>query len=103
MSYSLIRTDKANDQLFDIIQYIAGDSGSTDTALAYLEHLEKGISRLREFPRSGHKPRYAILRKQGYLVLTIQRHLVFYKVEDPSSTVIIYAVLVGRQDYLNLL
>jgi toxin ParE1/3/4 len=103
MSYSLLRTDKANDQLFDIIQYIARDSGNTDTAMAYLEHFEVGISRLKEFPRSGHIPRYAILKKQGYLVLTIQRHLVFYKVIDLSSTVIIYAIVDARQDYMKLL
>jgi len=36
MQYSIIRTDKADEQLRDIIFYIAEDSGSVDIALNYL-------------------------------------------------------------------
>ena len=41
MKYKVARTDKANDQLFDIIQYIADDSGDIQIALDYLEKIEK--------------------------------------------------------------
>lgn len=37
MKYSIIRTDKAEEQLRDIIFYIAEDSGSVDAALGYLD------------------------------------------------------------------
>ena len=37
MMYTILRTDKASDQLYSIIQYIAEDSGSVDVALHYLE------------------------------------------------------------------
>lgn len=103
MKYNIVRTDKADEQLRDIIFYIADDSGSIDIALNYLNKIEKAIKRLEDFPLSGSIPRYSILRKQGYRVLVVERHLVFYKVNSNESLVIIYAILDGRQEYKNLL
>ena len=65
MKYKIIRTDKADEQLRQIIFYIANDSGSIDIALNYLEKIEKAIKRLEDVPMSGSVPRYSILRKQG--------------------------------------
>ena len=39
--YKIMRTDKAEDQLRDIIYYIADDSGSVDVALKYLDKIEE--------------------------------------------------------------
>ena len=103
MRYSILRTDKARDQLFSIIQYIAEDSGSIETALAYLDKLETEILKLGFTPYMGSYPRYSILKKQGYRVLIVQRHLVFYKVDDALHQVMIYAVVDSRQHYLNMI
>ena len=103
MGYKIIRTDKADEQLREIIFYIAEDSGSIDIALNYLNKIEESICRLEEFPMSGSIPRYSILRKQGYRVLIVERHLVFYKVNENEKIVTIYAVVDGRQEYKNLL
>lgn len=103
MKYEIIRTDKADDQLREIIFYIAEDSGSVEIALNYLDKIEAAINNLKEFPRSGSVPRYSILRKQGYRVLIVERHLVFYKVNDNEKKVIIYAIVDGRREYKNLL
>ena len=103
MKYRILRTDKANDQLYSILQYIAEDSGSVDLALKYLDVLEAEIRKLETTPNMGSRPRYSILRKQGYRVLIIRRHLVFYKSDDERQEVIIYAVVDSRQQYLNLI
>ncbi len=103
MKYRIIRTDKADEQLRGIIFYIADDSGSADVALNYLDKIESAIKRLEEFPLSGSIPRYSILRKQGYRVLVVERHLVFYKVNESDKIVTIYAIVDGRQEYKNLL
>ncbi|MGO1468758.1 MAG: type II toxin-antitoxin system RelE/ParE family toxin [Tissierella sp.] len=101
--YKIMRTDKAEDQLRDIIYYIADDSGSIDTALKYLDKIEESINRLKDFPNSGIIPRYSILRKQDYRVVIVEKHLIFYKVNDESKTVIIYAIVDGRREYQNLI
>ena len=101
MSYHILRTDKANDQLFDVIQYIAADAGA-NIALQYLDKLEAAVMNLADFPYSGTVPRYSILKKQGYRVLIVERHLIFYKVDEEKQTVMIHAVVDGRQEYRNL-
>lgn len=103
MKYRILRTDRANDQLYAIIQYIAEDSGSVDGTLGYLDALEAEIKKLEAAPRMGSHPRYSILRKQGYRVLIVRRHLVFYKVDDGKQEVVIYAVVDARQHYVNLI
>ena len=101
--YKIMRTDKAEDQLRDIIYYIADDSGSIDTTLKYLDKIEEAINRLKEFPNSGSIPRYSILKKQGYKVVIVEKHLIFYKVSEENKTVIVYAIVDGRREYQNLI
>lgn len=87
MTYHILRTDKANDHLFSILHYIAEDSGSVDVALRYLDVLETEIKKLATSPHMGSYPRYSTLRKQGFRVLIVQRHLIFYKVDDEQRSV----------------
>ena len=94
---------KADEQLRELIFYIAEDSGSIDIAFNYLDKIETAINRLEEFPMSGSNPKYSILRKQGYRVLIIERHLVFYKVNESEKVVTIYAIVDGRREYRNLI
>jgi toxin ParE1/3/4 len=103
MTYKILRTDKAEEQLREIIFYIADDSGNVDIALGYLEKIETAINRLQEFPESGSIPRYSILKKQGYRVVVVERHLVFYKINEVDKLVIIYAIVDGRREYRNLI
>lgn len=103
MSYRILRTDKAEEQLREIIFYIAGDSGSVETALNYLDKLENAILKLEEFPYIGSEPRYLTLRRQGYRVLIVERHLAFYKVDEEQRTVVIYSIVDGRREYRNLI
>ena len=103
MTYKILRTDKAEEQLREIIFYIADDSSNVDIALEYLEKIETAINRLQEYPESGSIPRYSILKKQGYRVVIVERHLVFYKINEEDKLVIIYAIVDGRREYRNLI
>lgn len=103
MKYKIIRTDKADEQLREIIFYIADDSGSINIALDYLGKIETAINQLAQFPMPGSEPKYSILRKQGYRVLIVERHLVFCKVNEMEKVVTIYAVVDGRREYKNLI
>jgi toxin ParE1/3/4 len=103
MKYTIVRTDKSNDQLYDIINYIAEDSGDIDIALNYLDKIEQAVMGLEEFPYKGTPPRYSILRKQGYFVLIVEKHLIFYKVNEKDKLITIYAVVDSRREYLNLI
>lgn len=95
----ILRTEKADSQIREIIQFIEANSESSDAALIFLEKMEKTIKRLKNFPESGSIPRYPTLRKQGYRVLIVEKHLIFYKYNKESATVMIYAVVDSRREY----
>lgn len=103
MAYSIIRTEKTDNQIKDLIYYIADDSGSVEIALSYLDKLEHAIGLLREQPYYGAESRNYSLKKMRFRVLPVENHLVFYKVRERDQTVIIYAVVDSRRDYVNLI
>ena len=103
MSYRIVRTEKADAQIRDIILYRAEVTGSTDAALKLLDKFESDVMQLAAFPESGSPPHYTALRVRGYRVLIIEKYLYFYKVDHDRKTVTIHAVVDGRRDYLNLI
>ena len=102
MKYEVIRTDTADSLVRKIVLYVAENFG-TDVALEKLDNLEEAIISLGENPYIGTEPKYNILKRQGYLVLILEKDLVFYKVDDDKRRVIVYAVVDQRQAYLSII
>lgn len=101
--YKLKRTQQADNQLSNIIYYVADSSGSVDTAMKLSETIEKSLLRLTDFPESGVKPKYAILDRQGLRVLIVDRYLIFYKIDFTNETIIIVGFVSSSQEYINLI
>jgi len=102
LKYEVIRTDTADSLIRKIVLYVAENFGP-DVALEKLDNLEEAIMSLGKNPYIGTEPKYNILKRQGYLVLILEKELVFYKVDDNKKQVIIYAVVDQRQDYLSII
>lgn len=102
MKYEVIRTDSADSLIRKIVLYAAENLG-TDVALEKLDNLEEAIMSFGENPYIGTEPKYNILKRQGYLVLILDKDFVFYKVDDDKRQVIVYAVVDQRQDYLSII
>ena len=102
MKYEVIRTDTADSLIRKIVLYAAENFG-TDVALEKLDNREEAIMSLGENPYIGTDPKYNILKRQGYLVLILDKDFVFYKVDDDKRQVIVYAVVDQRQDYLSII
>ena len=92
MKYEVIRTDTADSLIRRIVLYIAENSG-TDVALEKLDYLEESIMNLGDDPYIGVEPKYNVLKRQGYMVLILEKDIVFYKVDDNKKQVIVYAVV----------
>ena len=101
--YQVILSSDANNDINQIVVFIVSESGSTITALNYLDKLESSILSLNKYPERGSNPRYKILRNQGYKFIVVEKHLVFYKIKEDSKTVIIYRVLHHKSSYQNFL
>ena len=102
MNYEVIRTDTADSLIRKIVLYVAENFG-TDVALEKMDNLEEAIMSLGENPYIGTEPKYNILKRQGYMVLILEKDLVFYKIDDEKKQVIVYAVVDQRQDYLSII
>ena len=102
MKYKVERTDTADSLIRKIVLFVAENFGN-DVALEKLDHLEESIMSLADNPYIGVKPRYNVLKRQGYLVLILEKDLIFYKVDDKKKTVTVYAVVDQRQDYLSII
>lgn len=102
MNFNIIRTDTADENIHNIILYIARSFG-TDVALQKLDEIETEIMKLAKNPFIGTEPKYSVLRRQGYRVLILKKDLVFYKIDKDVALVTVYAVVDQRQDYLDIL
>lgn len=102
MKYTVERTDTADSLIRKIILFVAENFGR-DVALEKLDYLENSIMSLEDNQYIGTVPRYNVLRRQGYLVLILEKDLVFYKVDDKKKLVTVYAVVDQRQDYLSII
>ena len=101
MSYKIIRTDKFNDQLTDIIMYIR-DAFSKKEAIEYINYLETVINNFKEFPYSGVVPRYQSIAKQGYRAIICKQNILFYKVKEDSKEIILSIIVSSKRNFLNL-
>ena len=102
MSYSVVRTDKFNDQLIDIIMYINNAFSKTE-AVEYLEYIEKQINNLRELPLVGVVPRYQSIAKQGYRALICKQNIIFYKIDEVRKQIVLHIIVSAKRNYLDLI
>ena len=101
MSYKIIRTDKFNDQLTDIIMYIR-DTFSKKEAIEYLNYLETVINNLKDFPNIRVVPRYQSIAKQGYREIICKQNILLYKINEETKEIILNIIVSSKRNYLNL-
>ncbi len=102
MKYQVTSTDTADAMIREIVLYIAENFGN-NVAMKKLEELERAILSLGDNPYIGTAPKYNILKRQGYMVLILEKDIVFYKINEEKKIVTIYAVVDHRQDYLSII
>ena len=102
MKYGIIRTDTADNLIRGIILYTAENFGNS-VALKKLGELEEAILSLGDNPYIGTTPKYNVLKRQGYMVLILEKNLVFYKINEENKMVTVYAVFEQIQNYLDII
>lgn len=102
MKFKVLRTDKFNDQLTDIIMYLK-NAFTKKEAVEYLNYLEEQINILREYPEIGVVPRYQAIAKQGYRALICKQNIIFYKINKDKKQIMLHLVVPAKTNYLNLI
>lgn len=102
MKFEVLRTDKFNDQLTDIIIYL-NNTYTKKEAVAYLNYLEEQINNLSKYPKLGVVPRYQAISKQGYRALICKQNIIFYKINEEKKQIMLHVILSAKRNYLNLI
>ncbi|WP_094606340.1 hypothetical protein SPSIL_029190 [Sporomusa silvacetica DSM 10669] len=102
-NYRLRFTSKAEEDLDEIYGYIFGMLSATIAADKLVDHMEKAIMRLKEYPFSCQKVLDEPLKARGYRKLIVDNYLVFYQVNEDQEEVVIMRILYGANKYQDIL
>lgn len=102
MSYRVLITDEATDDVFNLVKYIQVDLCNPDAANKLYTNLKREVNNMGDFPLkfadSGIKYRGYIIHKKIY-----QSYLLFYIISDENQTVYVLRILKDIMNWRNIL
>lgn len=103
MSYRVVLTDTAKQDLREIAIYITEESKDKDIAKSFISELREKTNQLKEFPNRGSIPNDKILKSLGYKFLVHKDYLIFYLVDEAVKTVYVVAIFNCKKDYIRVI
>jgi plasmid stabilization system protein ParE len=104
MSYKLIVSRDAHEDLAGIAGYIADELGNRETAANFLDEVEDRYERVINNPHIYSLCNDARLEmRMGYRKIVIKNYLILYRIDEENKTVYIVRVVYGGRDYPELL
>lgn len=101
MNWEIQYTEKANNDIREIYEYIAFSLLEIGTASKIVSNIIKTVNSLNEMPR--RFPIYKSISNTEIRSANIGNFIIFYFVEDKTQTVTIISVLYGGSDIDNIL
>jgi toxin ParE1/3/4 len=98
LEYTIRLLRVAEDDLSEIVNYVAAERPSAADALA--TKIEKNLNLLSKNPQLGRIPNEEELMRLGYRYLVVQDYLIFYTLEE--QVIYVHRILRGARDYLSL-
>lgn len=96
-------TDTANDDLRDIVLYIAERSKDKQLAIHFVNALREKCKILETAPESGSLPKDRLLISSGYRFLVHDNYLIYYYYSKEDNTAYITAVFNAKRDYMRVM
>ena len=103
MSYLVIITEPAELDIIGIDKYISQDLHSPQAADNLLDEFDKHILSLEEMPKRHALVDDERLARLGIRKIPVNNYLVFYRVDENETKVLIVRVLYGMRDWANIL
>ena len=103
MAYKIIETERAQQDLSDIVDYIIFSLENPSAAAALLDEVEACYDSLEQFPLMFETCRDPHLMSLGYRKAMVKNYLMIYKVNESSKIIFIMRFFHGRQDYEKLI
>ena len=103
MSYTVVITDTAKQDLRDIAIWIAEQSKDIEAAKHFVDELRETCKKLERFPSKGSFPKERVLKSAGFRFVTHKDYLVFYLIDEESKTVNVMAIFNSKKDYMRVM
>lgn len=98
MSYSIVITPQAKNDLREIFKYIAFDLQSVQSAAGQIERIEKAIASLDTMPERFKVYDKPIWRKRNLRIMPIDNYLVFYIPTHDDHIVTVLRIMYGGRN-----
>lgn len=103
MSYQVVLTDTAVQDLREIALWIADRSKDRELAKQFVADLRKECERLKFFSNAGAIPRDRVLKSVGHRFLVHKEYLIFYTVDEEHHRVNVMAIFNAKKDYMRVM
>ena len=103
MGYSVKVTERAHDDLDQIISYIVGELGNPPAALSLLAAVEGVYEKLAGTPNMYSLCLKPLLSRRGYRKAPVGGYLMIYKVDEDAKLIYIESFFSHLEDYENIL
>jgi len=98
MSFLVVLTNQAKNDLISIFNYIFHDLKSPKAAKDQLNNLEKAIYSLGEMPERYRLYEQEKWKKRNLRIMSVNNYLVFYIISEEENTVKVMRVMYGARD-----
>lgn len=92
----------AENDLSEIVRYIASQLYAPISAIRMMELLEEAMAGLSDMPQRCPLVADERLSRMGYRKLTIRNYVVFFSIDEREKVVDIERILYGRRDWLRI-
>ena len=103
MAYNVILLPAAEDDYQQILRYFEKQFHSPQAIRAFVKDFSAVLLRLQETPAMYSYSREETLRQHGYRKFLIGHYVALFKIEEETSTVEIYRIFHGTQNYAKYL
>ena len=103
MSYTVVITDTAKQDLREIALWIAEQSKDIEIAKHFVNELREKCQKLDILPTTGSFPRDRVLKSFEFRFVTYKEYLIFYLIEEESRTVNVMAIFNAKKDYMRVM
>lgn len=100
--YRVDISEPAENDLKDIVRYIASQLSAPISALRMMELLEEAMADLSDMPQRCPLVADERLAQMGYRKLTVRNYLVFFSIDEKNKVVDVERILYGRRDWIRI-
>lgn len=98
MKYQVFITEKAEEDLNSIADYLIYKLLAGETALNQIDRIEQAVMSLEEMPERYHIYDKEPWKERGMRVMGVDNYLVFYITDNDNKTVTVIRIMYGKRD-----